>query len=244
MLYHYTSARNAEQIYASQCFWVTNIDCFVDPSEFHHGAEVALASLDKTIELAYTQRTKFIPADRKLASPEHVRSLIKDLLDSMRTNSVCDPYVYVMSLTKNADSPHHWEFYGDKGEGTRISFDEAQLLDALQGSFATVKLLDCVYESTEKVSLVERELFSAFMTHFRNGEDLNSRVYGPFILELKNRLANLFTSFKAEKFKDEDEVRVIGTRLDSASETRDENGKTIRYVNAGLGSAVTSIDRK
>jgi len=235
-LYHYTDLGALRGIVGNQEFWFTDILHLNDPSEFRHGADLALSMIRQ----------------HPLRSDRGVNFLCEPLEDTIRQRFNEIFAIHVASFSGLHDDLSQWREYGARGKGiavelapaffargagnevgpngkpshpmivTPMIYDEdvvkARLREILDKAFETVRAMMPV------LTLTPAEKGVAFMREFA------SRLSLEIFLEA--------LSAKHGAYRAEAEVRLtIASRrsvLAPAIETRTREGRTIPFVRQSL----------
>lgn len=106
VLYHYTDAKGLRGIIENESFWFTDYRHLNDPTELHHGVNIAVEMI------------KNLPQPRNAPTGEFLE-LLADLLRKENFNS---DYLDVLtcSFSSTRDDLGQWRAYGDDGRGFAI----------------------------------------------------------------------------------------------------------------------------
>lgn len=235
-IYHYTSESGFNSILFNSndseniTLWASRYDCLNDKSEgviileIYKGTCKELLSDGKIDKTFYDIIVDLKPSDEVLFSfkPQQAKK------SAMKK---CERYI--ISFSMEEDSLPMWNYYskGNYYEGFNIGFYSNEIIDMLQDVFAdkfvNVWLGPVVYDKGKQKKVISDIILNLYNSDYANNEKF-------LIGFISQRLFDLNLVFKNEKYKHENEVRIV---IDVAENENDINvkyrtykGYTIPYI--------------
>ena len=150
-LWHYTSKEATLGIIGFSCLWATSILYLNDADEFHHVRHLVTDWIKRTRQ----ENSLGFPEEYRLLTGRQatlVRFLERQLTGQRALHT------YVVSFSELADDLSQWRAYGSSG-GFCIAFESDWLREV--ASKQHFELFECVYNHSEKRTLVEKLMLEA-----------------------------------------------------------------------------------
>lgn len=158
-LWHYTSKEAMLGILGSASLWATSILYLNDADEFHHVRHLVTDWIKQTRQ----ENSLGFPDEYRLLTGRQaafVRFLERQLTGQRALHT------YVASFSELADDLSQWRAYGGSG-GFSLGFNRHSLIEL--GAKQDFQLYECVYDDSQKLSLVD-----ALMTRALSDFDANA----------------------------------------------------------------------
>lgn len=235
-IYHYTSESGFNSILFSSndleniTLWASRYDCLNDKSEGEIILEIYKETCKELLNDRKIDKTFYdIIVDLKLSD-----EVLFSFEPQQEKDSEMREYNrYIISFSTEEDSLPMWNYYskGNYYEGFNIRFYPNEIIDTLQNyfkdKFVNVWLGPVVYDKDAQKDLTKKLILTLFESY--DGE--NQEFLTDFI---SRRLLDLSLVFKNEKFKHENEVRIVidvaENENDISVKYRTYKGYTIPYI--------------
>lgn len=235
-IYHYTSESGFNSILFNSndseniTLWASRYDCLNDKSEGEIILEIYKETCKELLSDGKIDKT-FYDIIVDLKPSDEVLFSFKPQQAKKSAMKKCERYI--ISFSTEEDSLPMWNYYskGNYYEGFNIGFYSNEIIDMLQDVFAdkfvNVWLGPVVYDKGEQKKVISDIILNLYNSDYANNEKF-------LIGFISQRLFDLNLVFKNEKYKHENEVRIV---IDVAENENDINvkyrtykGYTIPYI--------------
>lgn len=235
-IYHYTSESGFNSILFNSndseniTLWASRYDCLNDKSE---GKNIPKIYKETCEELLNDKKIKetFYNTIIKIKSSDKALFSFKPQQAKKSAMKKCERYI--ISFSTQEDSLPMWNYYskGNYYEGFNIGFYSNEIIKMLQDVFAdkfvNVWLGPVVYDKGEQKKVISDIILNLYNSDYVN----NEKFLTDFISQ---RLFDLNLVFKNEKYKHENEVRIVIDVAKNKNEIsvkyRTYKGYTIPYI--------------
>lgn len=235
-IYHYTSESGFNSILFNSndseniTLWASRYDCLNDKSEGEIILEIYKETCKELLSDGKIDKT-FYDIIVDLKPSDEVLFSFKPQQAKKSAMKKCERYI--ISFSTEEDSLPMWNYYskGNYYEGFNIGFYSNEIIDMLQDVFAdkfvNVWLGPVVYDKGKQKKVISDIILNLYNSDYANNEKF-------LIGFISQRLFDLNLVFKNEKYKHENEVRIV---IDVAENENDINvkyrtykGYTIPYI--------------
>jgi len=235
-IYHYTSESGFNSILFNSndseniTLWASRYDCLNDKSEGVIILEIYKETCKELLSDGKIDKT-FYDIIVDLKPSDEVLFSFKPQQAKKSAMKKCERYI--ISFSMEEDSLPMWNYYskGNYYEGFNIGFYSNEIIDMLQDVFAdkfvNVWLGPVVYDKGKQKKVISDIILNLYNSDYANNEKF-------LIGFISQRLFDLNLVFKNEKYKHENEVRIV---IDVAENENDINvkyrtykGYTIPYI--------------
>lgn len=235
-IYHYTSESGFNSILFNSndseniTLWASRYDCLNDKSEGEIILEIYKETCKELLSDGKIDKT-FYDIIVDLKPSDEVLFSFKPQQAKKSAMKKCERYI--ISFSTEEDSLPMWNYYskGNYYEGFNIGFYSNEIIDMLQDVFAdkfvNVWLGPVVYDKDKQKKVISDIILNLYNSDYANNEKF-------LIGFISQRLFDLNLVFKNEKYKHENEVRIV---IDVAENENDINvkyrtykGYTIPYI--------------
>lgn len=217
LAYHYTDAAGLMGIVATKRFWATNSAFLNDPTERSHALNTARE------RLATRQ-------PRSNREGEFIHGALSVVAEKTDTD------LYIVSFCRDGDLLSQWRAYGAFGAGYALGFEINTLMPHPQLGW----LVEVLYDDDFLRSVVD-EVFDIHAEHI---EAHAPKHLEDFIDDANETLNLVAQGFKHPAYREEQELRLLFSRSNSADKVEDESrwyGLPISYRAKG-GRIVSYLD--
>ena len=234
-LYHYTDAAGLKGIITNQVFWFTDFRHLNDPTEMHHGMNLARPLIDA--------------GKSKKGRAGLLYAMLDDLFTFRNFSTVFA--FFISCFTRKRDDLGQWRLNADDGRGFAIGLSAR--LFAIENSLGNIPTQNVFVSpvfynnvvTTRRHRQPMEQAVSVFLlaSNYAHRYLKHSSIGVPFLRELALQVIaspmiwNCLTC-KHSAYQEEDEVRLVvlgkKTKFRKYRRTRQRNGKAVPYIESNM----------
>ncbi len=192
-IYHYTDDVGLNGILESGKLWLTEIRNLNDPSELHHGFDIAVRELKEMVSGGSPESRKFA-ADLEFIAKKKTIQKSADF--------------FICSLSLCGDDLGQWRAYADNGRGFALEFDATALEGGFPHDSFPLKYDDSKLAELDR-RIIEKMLHLAHLPSYKDALSIAFMTYA----------TNVAIFFKHTAYRNEMEYKFLETHSADAAPT-------------------------